>query len=306
MKIIRSLTDIEDIQVPVALTIGNFDGIHLGHQTVINKLKAVAKSDKIPSTLITFENHPAEILRPGQTILRLCTLKHRLKLLEEARIDVTVLLTFTQELAEQTAEAFIDTLQNAIPFSHLVLGHDARVGKDRQGDRHKIIELAKHHHFSVEYLEPFTYQGLPVSSSKIRETIQKGDFDLAEKLLGRKYSIYSMVKTGLGHGKKIGFPTANIDVSGLALPLYGVYAVKLVTNGNSFPGVANLGIAPTIRQENKPILEVHLFNSQEELYGKNVEVVFYKYLRPEMKFDSIDNLKKQIATDVEKAKLLLA
>ena len=305
MELLYSLDEYRHRHGPIVLTIGNFDGVHKGHQTVLKHITEYAKHNEGYSAVITFRNHPSTILRPDQTVPLLCSLEHRIKLLENEHIDFLFMLTFTSELAKQTAEVFLKNILQQMPFSKLILGHDAVLGKDRQGDSAKIKALSHSLKFTVDYIPPYSIGEIDVSSSKIRECIQKGDLSTAEKLLGRKYSIYSSVVTGVGKGKTIGFPTANIDVQGLCVPPLGVYAIKAIIEGKLCEGIANLGIAPTVRSDTIPILEVHLFNQEESLYGKMIEVIFYEYIRPEKRFDDISQLKAQISQDVQIAKQLL-
>lgn len=305
MKIFCDLREPEPIQDPLVVTIGNFDGVHLGHQLVLKKVAEAKDRMNGKSLAITFSNHPSEVLNPEKPLFKICTLNHRIKLLKESGIDILLLLTFTKEFSQQSAEEFLKRIREKYSFSHLILGHDAAFGKDRKGDRQQIQNLAKAFHFHVEYLDSFSLDGVTISSSKIRELISEGDFTKLQKFLGRPYSIYSKVISGKGKGKTIGFPTANIEVNDLCLPPYGVYAVKLINSEQIFKGVANLGVAPTIRHESNPLLEVHLFEHHEDLYNKNVEVIFSNYLRPEKKFSGLEELKNQIHNDIQKAKILL-
>lgn len=306
MKIFQDLEEFKNPHQPAFLTIGMFDGVHRGHQAVLQKVHDDAKNQNGQSIVITFKNHPSTVLKPDSTVPLLNTLEHRIQLLEQQQIDVLFLLTFTKEFSEQTAEFFLKKICHSVPFSKLVLGYDAVLGKDRQGNREKIQELSKSLHFEVDYLPEYIANNLCVSSSKIRKFIQNGHLNEVEKLLGRRYSILSAVTPGIGKGKTIGFPTANIDVTGLCLPPQGVYAVKVVIDGNPFDGIANLGIAPTIRNDHFPTLEVHLFNKKEDLYGKSIEVIFFDYIRPEVKFADLKHLKGQIENDIQQAKKNLA
>lgn len=302
MQIIRNLEPVPSLKRPIALTIGNFDGVHLGHLVVLKQLKQKTAPHQSHAVVISFENHPVEVLKPGTSIPRLCSLEHKIKLLEHSGTDLLVLLTFTQEFSQQTAEEFLQKVQNYIPFEYLVLGHDATLGKDRHGDRKRIHELAKKFHFEVEYLDEQSKKGVIISSSKIRELIQKGHLTSAEELLGRKYSIYGTVNSGRGMGKTIGFPTLNVDVSGLCLPPLGVYAVQLKHDAVTLNGVANLGKAPTVRQGNEVILEVHLFEFSEKIVnGSLVEVIFHDYIRPEKRFENVASLQEQISKDIKTA-----
>lgn len=301
MLIIREL---EQFPIPtgdVALTIGNFDGMHAGHRALLQSLKNCGGQ----SAVLTFLNHPSDVLRPEQKTCRICTLEHKLKLLEDVGVDIVLLLPFTRSFSQQTAEEFIRNIRTRCPFTHLFLGHDAVIGKERSGDRAHLKALATIFHFQLDYLDEKTCNGIIISSSQIRSLIRQGLLKEAEQLLDRPYSIYAPVQTGQGLGKKIGFPTININVDGLCLPPLGVYAVDFVYAGQHYGGVANLGIAPTVRQDPTPILEVHLFEPHPPIEnGSLVEVVLLGYLRPEQKFANVDILKAQIALDVKNARSL--
>lgn len=304
MRIYNQIEDFIVTSTHVGLTIGTFDGVHKGHQFILEQLrKAIGPSGQI--SVLTFTNHPSHVLRPEQSIPLLCTVAHKTKLFEQYGVDNVVIIPFSSHLSDYRAESFIEYIRAFIPFSHLVLGHDARLGKNRHGDKETMQQLAKHWQFEIQYLDPYKNGDAPISSTTVRQAIQKGNFQEAERLLGRPYSIYSAVEKGLGKGKKIGFPTANIDVSELCLPPLGVYAVNVICGQEKLKGVANLGIAPTLKTDQRPTLEVHLFSQDQDLYGKYVEVFFQKFLRPEKKFKSVEDLKKQIQIDVDLAKELL-
>ena len=302
MEIIRELPLKAPWTSTSLITIGNFDGMHLGHQAVIKKLKEISLQKNYPCVVISFENHPMEVLRPDISICKICTTDHKIQLLENLGVDILILLPFTQALSEQSAEKFLQNLQRIIPFSHLVLGWDATLGKNKQGNKEIVQEIAKKNQFDVEYLDQKKVDGIPVSSSKIREYIQEGKLSETHKLLGRTYSIYSTVYKGEGRGKKLGFPTANFNVKGLCLPPLGVYAVTALIDKIPYKGVANLGIAPTLRHDKIPLLEVHIFDCEKNLYNKPVEVIFSSFLRPEKKFACQDELIMQIQNDISKAK----
>jgi riboflavin kinase/FMN adenylyltransferase len=302
MKIVYSLQDIPSDALPGVLTIGKFDGMHLGHQALLESLRAKAKMLNGKSYVLTFQEHPSKVLSPSSSVLNLTTQEHKIKLLEEQQIDVLILLPFTQEFSQQTAEEFLTTLHTAIPFSALVLGHDAVIGKARHGNRSIVENMANKLNFQLEYLTPTLHDGIPISSSKIRQLLKNGELAEVQKLLGRSYSIYSKVIGGKSLGKKIDFPTANLDVKDLCLPPYGVYVVKVKNQELEEKAVANLGLAPTVRNDNSPLLEVHLIKNNCDLYGKYLEVVFYKFLRSENKFDNLEALRSQIAKDVTAAK----
>ncbi|MEI8124434.1 MAG: bifunctional riboflavin kinase/FAD synthetase [Parachlamydiaceae bacterium] len=303
MRVAYNFDDISDLpQGSSVVTIGSFDGIHLGHQVVLDRLVRTGKTRNARSVVITFSNHPSEVLRPEQHIHQLCTTAHKIKLLEEMSIDLVFLLSFTKKLAEKTPKQFLSDLLKVIPFHTLILGEDAHIGKNREGNKKKVTELSAGMGFEVEYLSDCAIAGSRISSSRIRSSIQHGRFDEAELLLGRPYSIYAPVLKGHGRGAPLGFPTANISVEGLCLPPHGVYTVSLWHQGQRFEGVANLGYAPTLHQDRALLLEVHLFDKTIDLYGHYVDVHFHKFLRPEQRFDSVEALKKQIAHDIQQGK----
>lgn len=302
MKIVDSLPTDRESNSSFILSIGNFDGVHIGHQKVLERIKEVAQKHAAQSCVVTFSNHPSTILRPFPPTLLLCTLEHKIELLRSAGIDLLILLQFTKELSEQTAEQFLRKLQSAVPFNRLILGSDATIGKNREGDRAQVSSIASPLRFNVEYVEDLTIDFKRVSSSQIRTLIQQGNFSEAEKFLGRPFSVYAKVIRGYNKGASLGFPTVNIPVEGLCLPPLGVYSVFLRHGLQTYPGIANLGVAPTLRQAANPLLEVHLFNQTVNLYDEFVDVRFQTYIRPEQKFESIEDLKAQIAKDIIQAK----
>jgi riboflavin kinase/FMN adenylyltransferase len=217
-------------------------------------------------------------------------------------VDLLFYLPFTKAFSEQNAEDFLTTISKKLNFKKLILGYDARIGRGREGDKNKILELSRKMQFEAQHLEPLIVEEKPASSSAIRQAIQKGDLKTAETFLGRPYSILGLVTQGKQLGKKLGFPTANLDVSDLCLPPFGVYAVEAEVEGKRCSAIANIGIAPTIRADGNPLLEVYLFEEDADLYGKELEVIFKKFLRPEMKFKNEEELRLQIAKDIKKAK----
>lgn len=296
MKILHSLSEYTRGRKPTTIAIGNFDGVHLGHKAILKELNSLANETQGQSVILTFKD-PSDVLKPEQHI---CTLMHKLKLLEEEGVNLVIL---TKEPTEQTPEQFLSHLYKVVSFENMVFG--IANGKDSQITSQKIQEYANQNHINTKCLSPLKVQGEIVSGTLIREAIIKGDFERVEQLLGRKYSIYSIVKTGKQLGRRIGAPTANIALTGLCLPPLGVYAVKVNHQGAEISGIANLGINPTVHSDNIPILEVHLFDYNGNLYEQNVEVVFYDYVRPEKVFPSIDELKEQIQRDCAYVKNLL-
>lgn len=301
MKILTSLTDFPK-NAPCVLTIGNFDGVHLGHKSVLNRLKAVAKKNSALTAVLTFSNHPANVISPDSAVPLLCSLEHKIHLLDKEGIDTLILISFTKEFAAQSAVAFLQAIKKAVPFETLILGNDATLGKNREGNREIVQAISKDLDFKVEYLGAYSIGGIRVSSSKIRECIRQGELLKAKQMLGRPFSIYAPITNGAGRGSQIGFPTANIAVNDLCLPPQGVYAVTLKHFSTEYYGVANLGFAPTLRKDTRMVLEVHLFNHSSNLYGEPVEIIFIEYIRPEQRFDSVEQLKEQISKDIQTAK----
>ncbi len=278
----------------ISLTLGNFDGVHLGHQKILQELKG-------QKSLFTFSNHPAEILHQ-RTVPLLTTPSQKLHLLKQAGIEQIVVAPFTRELSLQSAETFLSSLKQRVPFTHLVLGHDAAVGHLRQGNRREIDILSRKMDFTPLFQDPLKIDGKVVSSTRIRGLIQKGDFERAALFLGRPYSIRGQVMPGAGKGKLLGFQTANLSVETLCLPPLGVYAVEVIRNGKLYLGVANLGAAPTLHTNRTTQLEVHILDAKESLYAEEIEVIFKRFLRPEKWFPSPERLKQQISHDIALAK----
>ena len=269
-----------------ALTIGNFDGVHAGHKRVISRLCEL--SDK--PTVFTFSNHPSEVLQASPKKM-LSHPDHKLALLEKMAVEV-IIEPFTPELSKLSPEEFLKRFE----IDHLILGHDAAFGFNRTGQAAELERLSRKMGFNLEYMEPLHYKNRPISSSYIREVIEKGDFITALPLLGRPYSIQGKVKRGAG--RHLGYPTANLDVSGLCLPPFGVYHVRV----GEYEGVANLGTAPTFDGK-KEQLEVHLLNFSGDLYDQVIDVIFLKFLRPEKRFESKEALIKQIQADINYCQL---
>lgn len=283
---------------PTVLTVGNFDGIHLGHQALVHK---IIKDSQIHSThpaIITFLNHPAQVIRPHHCPLKITTNDHRIELFKKLGVEDLYMLEFSTELSGQTTLHFLQHLSETIHITKVLMGHDAAIGKNREGDFAHMKKLGEKLHFDVEEFPAVLFEGKIISSTFVREAIKRGDFALVKHLLGRPYSIYGKVISGEGQGSKIGFPTANIEVSGLCLPPQGVYSVSVIIAEKLFKGIANLGTAPTVKNFGQLMLEVHLFDVGSSLYNSSLEVIFEKFIRPEQKFTSIDALKEQIQKDI--------
>lgn len=292
MEIIREIASYPDIE---ALTIGFFDGVHAGHQVVLKNLKR-------PSACLTFTNHPSTLFTPKDPTPLICTTEQRVHLLEQAGIDLLILLDFTRELSEQSAKTFLLNIRKQIPFKHLVLGHDAHIGHKREGTVEVISNIAKNEGFHLEYVDPILYNDKPISSTEIRNAIKQGNLDLTKTLLGRPLSYLGPVIEGPHIGREVGYPTANMPLPNLVLPPFGVYAITLTLEEKTYTGVANIGVAPTLHEHRGPMLEVYLFNFNQPIYGRHIEVTLHHFIRPEKKFPSKEALKTQIASDILTAK----
>ena len=289
MKTIYQLEDLDITDEPLSLTIGNFDGLHLGHRAIFSKLRK-------KKVVLTFANHPSEVLENKKQQL-ISTHEHKLQLLRNENVDISVILPFTDSFAKQSPEEFLVNIRKKIAFSNLVLGSDAVFGFNRGGNKECISTLSKRFNFGVDYIEPVLSGDFKISSRTIRDHIKNGEFEAASALLGRPYSIMNIVEKGHQAGRILGMRTANISVEGLCLPPLGVYKVKTKLDGKTYLGLANLGTAPTIHKDRSTLLEVHILGYEGDLYGCSLDVVFLKFLRPERKFNSTEDLVKQIQSD---------
>ena len=279
---------------PSFLTIGNYDGIHLGHQAILKKLISESKSNNILSSVMTFEPHPREFFSPKLAPKRIISLREKLEYFDELKIDHVFIVNFNDEFSRKSYLDFIEILKKNIQAKKIIIGNDFRFGKQREGNIDKLIDNS----VDVCVMNKIEYKGERVSSTIIRDSLAAGDLKRAAMLLGRSYSISGKVVHGDKRGREIGFPTANIHMFHNRPPLKGVFAVKL----NNMYGVANLGVRPTIAGFSKLNLEVHLFNFSKNIYGKHAHVTFLKKIRDEKKFENIDALKKQIQIDIDNVK----
>ena len=282
------------------LTIGNFDGVHLGHRALLAELIAKARALALPATVLTFEPHPRELFAPDQAPARLASLRDKLELLAACGVDRVHVCRFNRKLAALTAEQFVeDILIRGLSVRHLIVGDDFRFGKGRGGDFALLQQMGQQHRFVVEAMHTVDFGGLRVSSSAVRDALADGNLEHAEELLGRSFVIAGRVMHGEKIGRTLGFPTANIQVKRKRLPLSGVFAVTVSgIAAEPLPGAASIGVRPTLAEGLKPVLEVHLLDFDRDVYGSHVDVNFLHKLRDEAKYDSLDALKAQIARDV--------
>jgi riboflavin kinase/FMN adenylyltransferase len=303
-KLIRSLHNIRPSQQGGVITIGNFDGVHLGHQQLIEKLVQEARKRKVPAIVVTFEPHPFEFFELGQhTIPRVTRLREKFMALSKLDVDAVVIIPFNQKLASISASSFItDILYQYLRPVHIMIGDDFRFGHKRQGDLRLLKEMGETLGFSVEAMTSFLIGGERVSSTKVRHALRNGDHELVKKLLGHPYSMLGRVRHGDRLGRILGFPTANIHLHRKLTPVLGIYTVYMHgIADHPLQGVANVGTRPTVGGT-RTLLEVHLLNFNQDIYGRYVEVEFCKKLRDEVKYESLDLLKEQIARDVIDAK----
>lgn len=305
MKVIRHLT--HSPKQRCVATIGNFDGFHKGHQTVLQQLRFSAKALQLPTTIIIFEPQPQEFLNPGQAPARLTRLREKLAVIQHHHpVDKVLCLRFDAKFAAMSAQNFIEQiLVNGLAVQHLVVGDDFHFGQGRQGNFTTLQQAGQHYGFSVEKWQTFILEGERVSSTRVRQMLTEGNMIKVQELLGRPYTICGRVSYGQQRGRTIGFPTANLLLHRLSSPLYGVFAVKVHRLRNiPLPAVANLGTRPTVDGKHL-FLEVHLFDFHESIYGYPIEIEFVHKLRDEKKFTSLHALKEQIQQDVTHARTLL-
>ena len=290
--------------MPCAVTIGNFDGVHRGHQAMFARLKAAAAERGLPTAVMTFEPHPREVFTPEQAPARLTSLREKMELFKSHAIDRMVLARFSRRFASLSAEEFIERiLMTGIQARWILIGDDFRFGAQRAGDFTLLKQCGEARGFEVESLPSVLVGGVRVSSTAVREALAQGELALAAQFLGRPYSISGRVVHGDKLGHALGYPTANIQMKHNKPPLSGIFAVELCgIDGGRLPGVASLGVRPTVKQNGVATLEVHVFDFHERIYGAHVRVDFLHKLRDEEKFPDLPALIAQIARDVADAK----
>jgi len=326
MKLYHSPREIAKIKKPLFLTIGTFDGLHKGHQKVLEGLKKSAKRRGGVSCVLTFKQHPTSILHPAKRKQFITSSVHRLALLDRLGVDACLLLNFTKSFAKQRPEEFVKKyLIKKLHVREVRLGYRCHFGFHRAGTAARMAKYAKKYGFIFKEASPFTEKKIPLSSTQIREFIHRGDLSSIRQYLGRPYSLFGYIVKGKGLGRRLGYPTANLDLRQEILPHLGVYAVTVnilkvkdwmvdtgsVINGASersgIKGILNFGLRPTVAGggEKKVVPEVHLFNFKKDLYGRMLEIVFHKKIRDERRFKSISALKNQILLDEKEAKKVL-
>ncbi len=299
MKIFRELS--ADIVKDTVATIGIFDGVHLAHRQIINRLTALSRKFGCSSLLITLWPHPRYVLNKESADLKLLTtLNEKLALLKDAGIENVLLIPFDKQFASTPFDMFIQKyLVEKLRVRHLVVGYNHQFGKDREGNLENLKKYADKACFMLEQMPKIEVDNQRVSSSTIRSLIIDGKIDLANKMLGYNFSLSGEVIKGDNIGRKIGFPTANIEVSELykIIPVDGVYAVQADIQGEIFQGMMNIGTRPTIHEKGRKVIETNFFNFDGDLYEKNITIQFFKRIREEKRFSSVELLVEQIAMD---------
>ncbi|WP_340622308.1 bifunctional riboflavin kinase/FAD synthetase [Xenorhabdus siamensis] len=303
MELIRGIHNIRARHHGCVLTIGNFDGVHRGHQALLKHLKQEGLRLGLPTMVMIFEPQPLEVFLADKAPARLTRLRDKIKYLSQYGVDYLLCVKFDRHFAANSPEAFVSRLLvEKLGVKFLAVGDDFRFGKNRCGDFHYLQQAGKQYGFDVASTDSFCDSGLRISSTVIRQSLQNDDLTLAQTLLGYPYSISGRVVHGNRLGRTIGFPTANLPLKRLVAPVKGVYAVEVYGLGNTpLPGVANIGNRPTVAGQGQQ-LEVHLIDTQMDLYGRHINVVLRKKLRDEQRFASLDALKQQIANDVVAAR----
>jgi riboflavin kinase / FMN adenylyltransferase len=289
---------------PTALTIGNFDGVHLGHQAMLAELKRAGNRFGLPACVLTFEPHPREFFAPDQAPTRLTSLREKLELLAQQGVERVHVCRFNYRFAQTTPEDFIERIiAQGLGARWVLVGDDFRFGARRAGDFVMLKQRAPRHGFEVAVLPNVALDGERVSSTAVRQALAAGELERAQRLLGRSYSISGRVMHGDGLGRKLGFPTANVQMKHNRPPLAGIFAVRLHGAADEpLRGVASLGVRPTVKLGGAPVLEVHILDFDGDLYRRHVRVEFLHKFRDEEKYADLATLTKRIALDVENAR----
>lgn len=300
MQIFRGLYSLSS--QPVALTVGNFDGVHLGHRALLNELMVEARARHYPTAVVIFEPHPREFFSPNDAPARLSSLREKLQLFAQLGIDQVHICRFNAHFAQMTAGDFVQALRQKLHAQFILIGDDFRFGSGRAGDFALLQHIAKQAHFDVQSARSVLHDGVRISSTAVRAALSAGQLHTAQQYLGRHYSISGRVVRGAQLGRTIGFPTANIVPKHNRPPLSGVFVVEVHAEGfGVLQGVASLGVRPTVTQIKRMQLEVHLFEFKQQIYGKHLRVVFLQKLRDEAKFPDVAALTQQIVLDAAQA-----
>lgn len=308
MIVFEDTNRFSQLQQGCVATIGKFDGVHLGHQLILDQLKQKAEQFNLPSLVILLEPHPDEFYagREGDCPTRLTSLREKLELLESFGIDFVFQLNFDQAMSELSAENYIqEILVDGLGVAGFIAGHDFRFGCKRRGDFALLQSKGAEHGFEVIETAAYERNGQRISSTLIREQLIRADFDLVEQLLGRPYSMKGEVVRGQRLGSDLGFPTCNLNPHRRRIPLHGVYACEVRLGDRYRQAAVNIGFRPTVTEDGEALLEAHILDFDEDLYGKTIEIIFRRKIREEVKFDGLEALKQQIGADVRRVRELL-
>jgi len=305
MRIIHAAKELLPGSRKVCLAIGFFDGVHLGHQQVIRQTITDAKQHEAIGLVVTFDRHPNSVVAPSRVPPLVYSLPQKLRAIEAVGADTLLLIRFDKAFSEQTGEAFVRGLARELGhIQSLCVGANFVFGHKRGGNVELLKKLGAELSFTVHGMAAVSLDGQAVSSTRIRAAIRAGDLDSVSQMLGRAYSVAGMVVRGDGLGQQLGFPTANVDTTGLALPPHGVYAVHAETGSRTYRAVLNIGHRPTLQDPNPQLrVEAHLIDFTGDLYGQEVELAFVEKLRAEKKFGSLGELRQQIAQDILDAQM---
>ncbi|UOF02962.1 bifunctional riboflavin kinase/FAD synthetase [Bdellovibrio reynosensis] len=305
MHVYKGIKQMDSSLTSSVVTIGNFDGVHLGHQQLVDNVVREAQFLGVPSVVYTFHPHPVKVLHPERATYRLFDLKDQQERFAERGVENVIIEEFTKEFSKVTPQEFLDRyIFNQLHPRTLVVGHDFSFGADRSGNIPFLEKYCAQKGIKLIIIPPFQYQGTVVSSTRIRESLKNGDVESANELLGRTYYLRGHVEKGFQRGRTIGVPTANIHPDVEFMPRLGVYCTLTKFGGHMHPSITNIGVNPTFTENGKgPIkIETHLFDFDAHLYGVEVEVYLLHFIRDEMKFSGIEELKKQILQDVTEAR----
>lgn len=301
MQVFHSIAELAQLESPLHLALGVFDGVHVGHQEVIRHAVVGAQEEGGVAGVVTFEPHPIRVLAPERAPRRiLASIDHKADLLADLGVEFLLVQEFTLEFAQSEARAFIESLAGAAPsLRRVAVGEDWVFGKARGGNVHRLREWGEQLGFVVNAAPPVMVQGERVSSTRIRQAIRDGNLAAAKEMLGRDYTVVGSVERGRQLARQLGFPTANVVAHNEQLPPDGVWALEAMIDGATYKAIGNLGRRPTVEtDEARRLLEVHVFDFDGDLYDREVEAKFLKFIRPEQKFDSVEALKAQIQRDV--------
>jgi len=286
------------------ITVGTFDGVHIGHQQIIGELNRIKEDKGLRSILITFDPHPQIVLRNrSKDVKLLSSTEEKLELLKKYPVDIVYVIEFNKEFSSTPAEKFfVDYIINGTGICDLVIGYDHMFGKNREGSIETVRALSQKFNFGVHKVPEFKISDKNISSTEVRSLLEAGDVNAAKFFLGRYYEIEGVVVKGKQLGKKLGYPTANIELNdeNKQIPKNGIYAVEVLYNGNLYTGMMSIGKNPTVNNSEKIFLEVNIFNFDKDIYGEKIKIKFVEYIRDEEKFDSLDELKNKLNEDKQK------